>query len=170
VVAEVVGQCINGNISFRAAVASFDPEQRIELPWQDKLEDYRTEIGKFMQVIYLPITVKINEDEPQIIKRLHEERFRNVIRLVTLLPDQLPASDHELSTTKSREYVSAEIDDFLSTPEKEALTMSYPDKNPTISEVRKIMVQFETSKAAMPIKIMMDDPAIQKLVDFCQHQ
>jgi len=44
------------------------------------------------------------------------------------------------------------------------------DKRLKISEARRIMVRFDTSKGTMLIKIMMDDPAIQKLVEFCQNQ
>ena len=66
---------MNRSINFKATILGRDAEPTVELPWADKLEDYRNEIGKFMQVIYLPIAVKINDDEPQVIKRLHEEPY-----------------------------------------------------------------------------------------------
>jgi hypothetical protein len=166
---EIIGECADRNINFKAKVLGRDAKQTVELPWDDKLEDYRNEIGKFMQVIFLPIAVKINDDEPQIIKRLHEEPYRNVIRLVTLLSDPTPPSDRQQSVRKNSNNV-LQLDDLLSTTEKAALTLYYPDKKLTASEVRRIMVQFDTSKGTMLIKIMTDDPTIQKLVHFCQNQ
>jgi hypothetical protein len=163
--AEIIGECANRSINFKATVLGRDAEPTVELPWDDKLEDYRTETGKFMQVVYLPITVKINDDEPHIIKRLHEEPYRNVVRLVTLLSG--PDAQHMKQDSNN---VSVELGNLLSSAEKTALTLYYPDKPLKISEVRRIMVQFDTSKGAMPIKIKMDDPAIQKLVDSCQKQ
>ena len=117
----------------------------------------------------VPITVKINNDEPQIVKRLHEEPYRNVIRLVTLLLEWTPASDPQQSMTETK-TVSVQLDKLLSPAEKAALTSYYPDKRLKISEARRIMVQFATSKGTMLIKIMMDDPAIRKLVKLCQSQ
>src|SRR5260370_42462133 len=96
---------MNRSINFKATVLGRDAEPTVELPWADKLEDYRNEIGKFMQVIYLPIAVKINDDEPQVIKRLHEEPYRNVIRLVTLLSDSTPPSDRQQSARKNTNNV-----------------------------------------------------------------
>ncbi len=165
--AEIIGECADRSINFKATVLGRDAKQTVELPWDDKLEDYRNEIGKFMQVIFLPIAVKINDDEPQVIKRLHEEPYRNVIRLVTLLSDPTPPSDRQQSARKNGSNVLL-LDDLLSTAEKAALTLYYPDKELKASEVRRIMVQFDTSKGTMPIKIMTDDPTIQKLVHFCQ--
>ncbi len=167
--AEIIGECVNRGINFKATVLGRDAEPTVELPWNDKLEDYRTETSKFMQVIYLPIAVKINDDEPQIVKRLHEEPYRNVIRLVTLLSEPTPNFGPQESTKQNND-VSVQLGNLLSSAEKVALTLYYPDKTLKISEARRILVQFETSKGAMPIKIMMDDPAIQKLVDFCQNQ
>jgi hypothetical protein len=168
--AEIIGECVNRRINFKATVLGRDAGQTVELPWDDKLEDYRNEIGRFMQVIYLPIAVKINDDEPMVIKRLHEEPYRNVIRLVTLLSDPNRASDRQQSARKNSNNVTLQLDDLLSTGEKAALTLYYPDKSLKISEARRLIVQFDTSKGSMPIKIMMDDPAIKKLVDFCQKQ
>ncbi len=165
--AEIIGECADRSINFKATVLGRDAKQTVELPWDDKLEDYRNEIGRFMQVIFLPIAVKINDDEPQVIKRLHEEPYRNVIRLVTLLSDPTPPSDRQQSARKNGSNVLL-LDDLLSTAEKAALTLYYPDKELKASEVRRIMVQFDTSKGTMPIKIMTDDPTIQKLVHFCQ--
>ncbi len=165
--AEIIGECADRSINFKATVLGRDAKQTVELPWDDKLEDYRNEIGRFMQVIFLPIAVKINDDEPQVIKRLHEEPYRNVIRLVTLLSDPTPPSDRQQSARKNGSNV-VQLDDLLSTAEKAALTLYYPDKELKASEVRRIMVQFDTSKGTMPIKIMTDDPTIQKLVHFCQ--
>jgi hypothetical protein len=168
--AEIIGECVNRSINFKATVLGRDAEPTVELPWDDKLEDYRTETGKFMQVVYLPITVKINDDEPHIVKRLHEEPYRNVIRLVTLLSEPTPAFDRQQSMKQDSNNVSFQLGNLLSSAEKTALTLYYPDKSLKISQARRITVQFETSKGAMAIKIMMDDPAIQKLVDSCQSQ
>jgi hypothetical protein len=167
--AEIIGECVNRGINFKATVLGRDAEPTVELPWNDKLEDYRTETGKFMQVIYLPIALKINDDEPQIVKRLHEEPYRNVVRLVTLLSEPTPNFGPQESAKQNND-VSVQLGNLLSSAEKVALTLYYPDKTLKISEARRILVQFETSKGAMPIKIMMDDPAIQKLVDFCQNR
>ena len=90
-----------------------------------------------MQVMFLPIVVKINDDEPQIVKRLHEEPYRNVIRLGTLLSDPTPPSDRQQSTRKNGSNV-LQLDDLLSTAEKAALTLYYPDKELKASEVRRI--------------------------------
>jgi hypothetical protein len=168
--AEVVGECMNQSINFKATVLGSDAET-VELPWADKLEDYRNEIGKFMQVIYLPIAVKINNDEPQVIKRLHEEPYRNVIRLVTL-SEPLSASKHQQPPSGkniSNNTTITQLDELLSVAEKATLTFYYPDRKLRASEVRRIMFEFDTSKGIMLIKIMMDDPAIQKLVHFCQN-
>jgi hypothetical protein len=167
--AEVIGECVNRTINFKATLLGRDGEPTVELPWYDTLEDFRNETGKFMQVIYLPITVKINDDEPQIVKRLHEEPYRNVIRLMTLLLERTPASDPQQSMRETK-TVSVQLDDLLSRAEKLALTSYYPDKRLNISEARRIMVQFDTSKGTMLIKIMMDDPAIRKLVELCHSQ
>jgi len=167
--AEIIGECVNRSINFKATVLGRDGEPTVELQWDDTLEDFRNETGKYMQVIYLPITVKINDDEPQIVKRLHEEPYRNVIRLVTLLLEGTPASDPQQSMTETK-TVSVQLDKLLSPAEKAALTSYYPDKHLKISEARRIMVQFATSKGTMLIKIMMDDPAIRKLVKLCQSQ
>ena len=169
--AEVVGECMNRSINFKATVLGRDAEPTVELPWADKLEDYRNEIGKFMQVIYLPIAVKINDDEPQVIKRLHEEPYRNVIRLVTL-SEPLSTSKHQQPTrgkNTSNNTTTAQLDELLSVAEKATLTFYYPDRKLRPSEVRRIMFEFDTSKGTILIKIMMDDPAIQKLVHFCQN-
>jgi len=167
--AEIIGECVNRSINFKATVLGRDGEPTVELQWDDTLEDFRNETGKYMQVIYLPITVKINNDELQIVKRLHEEPYRNVIRLVTLLLEGTPASDPQQSMTETK-TVSVQLDNLLSPAEKAALTSYYPDKRLKISEARRIMVQFATSKGTMLIKIMMDDPAIRKLVKLCQSQ
>lgn len=170
-VAEVVGECMNQSINFKATVLGRDAEPTVELPWADKLEDYRNEIGKFMQVIYLPIAVKINDDEPQVIKRLHEEPYRNVIRLVTLSEPPSTSRHQQPPSGKnvSNNTATAQLDELLSVAEKATLTFYYPDRKLRASEVRRIMFEFDTSKGTMPIKIMMDDPAIQKLVRFCQN-
>jgi hypothetical protein len=167
--AEIIGECVNRSINFKATVLGRDGEPTVELPWDDTLEDFRNETGKLMQVIYLPITVKINDNEPQTVKRLHEEPYRNVIRLVTLLLEQAPASDSQQSTRETK-TVSVQLDNLLSTAEKAALTSYYPDKRLKISEARRIMVQFDTSKGTMQIRIAMDDPIVQKLVELCQGQ
>jgi hypothetical protein len=167
--AEIIGECVNRSIIFKATVLGRDAEPSVELPWDDKLEDYRNETGKFMQVIYLPITVKINDDEPQIVKRLHEEPYRNVIRLVTLLSEPTPGSDPRQSMRETK-TVSVQLDNLLSMAEKAALTSYYSDKLLKISEARRITIQFDTSKGAMLIKITMNDPTIQKLVELCQSQ
>jgi hypothetical protein len=167
--AEIIGECVNRSINFKAMVLGRDGEPTVELRWDDTLEDLRNETGKFMQVIYLPITVKINDDEPQIVKRLHEEPYRNVIRLVTLLLEGTPASDPQQAVTETK-TVSVQLDNLLSPAEKAALTSYYPDKRLKILEAKRIMVQFDTSKGTMLIKIMMDDPAIRKLVELCQSQ
>ena len=135
--AEIIGECVNRSINFKATVLGRDAQPTVELPWNDKLEDYRNETGKFMQVMYLPITVKINDDDPQIVKRLHEEPYRNVIRLVTLLLEPTPGSDPGQSTGETK-TVSAQLDNLLSTAEKAALTSYYPDKLLKISEARRI--------------------------------
>jgi hypothetical protein len=169
--AEVVGECMNRTINFKATVLGHDAEPTVELPWADKLEDYRNEIGKFMQVIYLPIAVKINDDEPRVIKRLHEEPYRNVIRLVTL-SEPLSTFNHQQPTSgkdTSNDTTTAQLDELLSGAEKATLRFYYPDRKLRASEVRRIMFEFDTSKGTMLIKIMMDDPAIQKLVHFCQN-
>jgi hypothetical protein len=88
---------------------------------------------------------------------------------VTLLSEPTHGSDPRQSTRETK-TVSVQLDNLLSTEEKAALTSYYPDKRLKISEARRIMVRFDTSKGTMPIKIMMDDPAIQKLVEFCQNQ
>ena len=160
---------MNRTINFKATLLGRDGEPTVELPWYDTLEDFGNETGKFMQVIYLPITVKINDDEPQIVKRLHEEPYLNVIRLVTLLLERTPASDPQQSMRETKS-VSVQLDDLHSRAEKLALTSYYPDKRLNISEARRIMVQFDTSKGTMLIKIMMDDPAIRKLVELCHSQ
>jgi hypothetical protein len=167
--AEIVGECVNRSINFKATVVGRDGEPTVELPWDETLEDFRNETGKFMQVIYLPITVKIDDNEPQIVKRLHEEPYRNVIRLVTLLLERAPASDLQESTRETK-TVSVQLDKLLSTAEKAALTSYYPDKLPKISEARRIMIEFDTSKGTMQIRITMDDPIVQKLVELCQSQ
>jgi hypothetical protein len=167
--AEIIGECVNRSIIFKATVLGRDAEPTVDLPWDDKLEDYRNEMGKFMQVIYLPVTVKVNDDEPQIVKRLHEEPYRNVIRLVTLLSEPAPGSDSRQSMEETK-TVSVQLDNFLSMAEKAALTSYYPDKLLKVSEARRITIQFDTSKGAMLIKITMDDPTIQKLVELCQSQ
>ena len=167
--AEIIGECVNRSIIFKATVLGRDAEPTVDLPWHDKLEDYRNEMGKFMRVIYLPVTVKVNDDEPQIVKRLHEEPYRNVIRLVTLLSEPTPGSDPRQSMTETK-TVSVQLDNLLSMAEKAALMSYYPDKLLKISEARRITIQFDTSKGAMLIKITMDDPTIQKLVELCQSQ
>jgi hypothetical protein len=169
VAAEIIGECVNRNITFKATVVGRDAEPTVELPWNDKLEDYRNETGKFMQVMYLPIIVKINDDEPQIVKRLHEEPYRNVIRLVTLLSEPMPGSDLGQSTGETK-TVSVQLDNLLSTAEKAALTSNYPDKLLKISEAKRIMIELDTSKGTMQIRITMNDPIVQKLVDLCQRQ
>src|SRR5262245_41395604 len=166
---EIIGECVNRNITFKATVVGRDAEPTVELPWNDKLEDYRNETGKFMQVMYLPIIVKINDDEPQIVKRLHEEPYRNVIRLVTLLSEPMPGSDLGQSTGETK-TVSVQLDNLLSTAEKAALTSNYPDKLLKISEAKRIMIELDTSKGTMQIRITMNDPIVQKLVDLCQRQ
>jgi hypothetical protein len=165
--AEIIAECVNRGINIKVTVLGPDAEPTVELPWDNKLEDYRTEIGRFMEVVYLPITLKVNDDEPQIVKRLHEEPYRNVIRLVTLLSEPTTGSDPRQSMRETK-TVSVQLDNLLSTEEKAALTSYYPDKRLKISEAKRIMVQFDTSKGTMLIKIMMDDPAIQKLAEFCQ--
>jgi hypothetical protein len=167
--AEIIGECVNRSINFKATVVGRDGEPTVELPWDDTLEDFRNETGKFMQVIYLPITLKINDNEPQIVKRLHEEPYRNVIRLVTLLLERAPASDPQQSTRETK-TVSVQLGNLLSTAEKAALTSYYPDKLLKISEARRIMIEFDTSKGTMQIRITMDDPIVQKLVELCQSQ
>jgi len=167
--AEIIGECVNRSINFKATVLGRDAQPTVELPWNDKLEDYRNETGKFMQVMYLPITVKINDDDPQIVKRLHEEPYRNVIRLVTLLLEPTPGSGPGQSTGETK-TVSAQLDNLLSTAEKAALTSYYPDKLLKISEARRIMIEFDTSKGTMQIRITMDDPIVQKLVELCESQ
>src|SRR5262249_33256582 len=127
------------------------------------------EMGKFMQVIYLPITVKINDTEPQIVKRLHEEPYRNVIRLVTLLLEQVPASDPQQSTRETK-TVSVQLDNLLSTAEKAALTSYYTYKRFKMLEDSRIMIEFDTSKGQMQIRITLDEPIVQKLVELCQSQ
>jgi hypothetical protein len=169
VAAEIIGECVNRNITFKATVVGRDAEPTVELPWNDKLEDYRNETGKFMQIVYLPIIVKINDDEPQIVKRLHEEPYRNVIRLVTLLSEPMPGSDLGQSTGETK-TVSVQLDNLLSTAEKAALTSNYPDKLLKISEAKRIMIGFDTSKGTMQIRITMNDPIVQKLVELCQRQ
>jgi len=165
--AEIIAECVNRGINIKVTVLGPDAEPTVELPWDNKLEDYRTEIGRFMEVVYLPITLKVNDNEPQIVKRLHEEPYRNVIRLVTLLSEPTTGSDPRQSMRETK-TVSVQLDNLLSTEEKAALTSYYPDKRLKISEAKRIMVQFDTSKGTMLIKIMMDDPAIQKLAEFCQ--
>ena len=165
--AEIIAECVNRGINIKVTVLGPGAEPTVELPWDNKLEDYRTEIGRFMEVVYLPITLKVNDDEPQIVKRLHEEPYRNVIRLVTLLSEPTTGSDPRQSMRETK-TVSVQLDNLLSTEEKAALTSYYPDKRLKISEAKRIMVQFDTSKGTMLIKIMMDDPAIQKLAEFCQ--
>jgi hypothetical protein len=162
--ADILGECVNRSVIFKATVLGHDPEPTVELPWDDKLKDYRNEAERFIQVIYLPITVKINDDEPQTIKRLREEPYRNVVRLVTLLTDQ--TFDQQRSTVKNS-IAAVQLNDLLSPAE---IASNYPDKSFRISEVRRLLVQFDTSKGAMSIAIGMDDPAIQKLVSFCQNQ
>jgi hypothetical protein len=166
--ADILGECVDRSIIFKATVLGSDSKPTVELPWDNKLEDYRNEAGRPSQVIYLPITVKINDDEPQTIKRLREEPYRNVIRLVTLLTDQ--TFDQPQSPIKNSNVAAVQLDDLLSTAESAALMSNYPDKSFRISEARRLLVQFDTSKEAMSIKIGMDDPAIQKLVIFCQNQ
>jgi hypothetical protein len=166
--ADILGECVNRSVIFKATVLGRDTESTVELPWDNKLEDYRNEAGRSSQVIYLPITVKINDDEPQTIKRLRGEPYRNVIRLVTLLTDQ--TFDQPQSAMKNSNVAAVQLDDLLSTAGTAALMSNYPDKNFRISEARRLLVQFDTSKGAMSIKIGMDDPAIQKLVSFCQNQ
>ena len=87
--AEIVGECANRNIVFKATVVGRDgtPDH---LLWGDKLEDNRNSIG------ILPISVKINDGEPEVIKRLREGADHNVIRLATLqfeLPDSAQLDD-----------------------------------------------------------------------------
>jgi hypothetical protein len=108
-----------------------------------------------MQVIYLPISIKVNNGEAELIKRLQEGAYRNVIRLATL---QLESPD------------SAQLDDNLSMEERTALASYSAEKIFNIAEVRVLMVRFKTSEGTMPIKIMMDDPAIRKFVRACQKQ
>ena len=157
--AEIIGECVNRGINIKVTVLGPDAEPTVELPWDNKLEDYRTEIGRFMEVVYLPITLKVNDDEPQIVNRLHEEPYRNVLRLVTLLSEPTTGSDPRQSMRETK-TVSVQLDNLLSTEEKAALTSYYPDKRLKISEARRIMVQFDTSKGTMLIKIMMGAVAI----------
>jgi len=112
-----------------------------------------------MQVIYLPISVKLNNGETEVIKRLQEGAYRNVIRLATLSLDPTPAATRV-----------AQLDYNLSAAERTALASYYPEHPLNIAEVRSMTMQFETSEGTMPIKIMMDDPAIQNFVRACQKQ
>ena len=157
--AEIVGECANRNIIFKATVLGRDATPSVELLWDHKLEDYRDSIGKFIEVIYLPISVKVNDGEPEVIKRLQEGVHRNVIRLATLQLDPITAPIR-----------LAQLDANLSMAERTTLASYYPEKIFYIAEVRVMMVQFKTSEGTMPIKIMMHDAAIRKLVDACQKQ
>ena len=157
--AEIIGECANRSITFKATVLGRDATPTVELPWDDKLEDYRNSTGKFMQVIYLPISVKLNNGETEVIKRLQEGAYRNVIRLATLSLDPTPAATRV-----------AQLDYNLSAAERTALASYYPEHPLNIAEVRSMTMQFETSEGTMPIKIMMDDPAIQNFVRACQKQ
>ena len=112
-----------------------------------------------MHVIYLPISVKVNNGETEVIKRLQEGAYRNVIRLATLSLDPTPAATRV-----------AQLDYNLSAAERTALASYYPEHPLNIAEVRSMTMQFETSEGTMPIKIMMDDPAIQNFVRACQKQ
>jgi hypothetical protein len=146
--AEIVGECANRNIVFKATVVGRDgtPDH---LLWGDKLEGDRNSIG------ILPISVKINDGEPEVIKRLREGADHNVIRLATL---QLESPD------------SAQLDDNLSMEERTALASYSAEKIFNIAEVRVLMVRFKTSEGTVPIKVTMDDPAIRKFVQACQKQ
>src|ERR1700704_4380511 len=157
--AEIIGECANRSITFKATVLGRDATPTVELPWDDKLEDYRNSTGKFMQVISLPISVKLNNGETEVIKRLQEGAYRNVIRLATLSLDPTPAATRV-----------AQLDYNLSAAERTALASYYPEHPLNIAEVRSMTIQFETSEGTMPIKIMMDDPAIQNFVRACQKQ
>ena len=64
----------------------------------------------------------------------------------------------------------AQLDANLSMAERTTLASYYPEKIFYIAEVRVMMVQFKTSEGTMPVKIMMHDAAIRKLVDACQKQ
>ena len=44
------------------------------------------------------------------------------------------------------------------------------DKLLKISEAKRIMIEFDTSKGTMQIRITMNDPIVQKLVELCQRQ
>jgi len=156
---EIIGECANRRIIFKATVLGRDATPSVELLWDDKLEDYRHSIGKFMQVIYLPISIKVNNGEAELIKRLQEGAYRNVIRLATLNLDPTPAATRV-----------AQLDNNLSPAERTALASYYPENPLNIAEVRSMTMQFETSEGTMPIKIMMDDPAIRKFVRACQKQ
>ena len=59
--AEIIGECADRSITFKATVLGRDATPSVELLWDDKLEDYRNSIGKFMQVIYLPISIRVND-------------------------------------------------------------------------------------------------------------
>ena len=157
--AEIIGECANRRIIFKATVLGRDATPSVELLWDDKLEDYRHSIGKFMQVIYLPISIKVNNGEAELIKRLQEGAYRNVIRLATLNLDPTPAATRV-----------AQLDNNLSPAERTALASYYPETPLNIAEVRSMTMQFETSEGTMPIRIMMDDPAIRKFVRACQKQ
>jgi hypothetical protein len=145
---EIVGECANRSVIFKAIVVGRDgtPDH---LLWGDKLEDDRNSIG------ILPISVKINDGEPEVIKRLREGEDHNVIRLATL---QLESPD------------SAQLDDNLSMEERTALASYSAEKIFNIAEVRVLMVRFKTSEGTVPIKVTMDDPAIRKFVQACQKQ
>ena len=156
---EIIGECANRRIIFKATVLGRDATPSVELLWDDKLEDYRHSIGKFMQVIYLPISIKVNNGEAELIKRLQEGAYRNVIRLATLNLDPTPAATRV-----------AQLDNNLSPAERTALASYYPETPLNIAEVRSMTMQFETSEGTMPIRIMMDDPAIRKFVRACQKQ
>ena len=80
-------------------------------------------------------------------------------RLATLNLDPTPAATRV-----------AQLDYNLSAAERTALASYYPEHPLNIAEVRSMTMQFETSEGTMPIKIMMDDPAIQNFVRACQKQ
>jgi hypothetical protein len=154
--AEIIGECADRGIIFKATVLGRDATPSVELLWDDKLEDYRNSIGKFMQVIYLPISIRVNDGEAEVTKRLQEGPYRNVIRLATLNFEPTPATR------------VAQLDNNLSPAERTALASYYPEHPLNIAEVRNMRMQFETSEGPMPVKIMMDDPAIRKFVRACQ--
>src|SRR5262249_16241968 len=110
-------------------------------------------------IITLPVTVRIN-DNPPVSESRQKERFSNVVPLIHLQQERLVKDANQVKDANHSEQ-EKKIEAFL----RRLLISVLP--NNLISETWRVMVQFETSKGPLLLKMPLYDDNIQKMIKSC---